>query len=106
MKDDETLWGMHRIPDAVTSIAAAKDAKANAETNRQLALRLIRESADGLTDFDLADLTGLQQNSIGKRRTELVQLGLVTNSGRRRPSWTGSQAIVWVAVENPPHTPP
>jgi hypothetical protein len=105
MEHDETLWGMHRIPDAPTSIDAAKTATVRAETHRALALRLIRTAPNGLTDFELADLTRLQQNSIGKRRTELLQRGLVRDSGERRPSWTGCRAIVWVAVDPPPHPP-
>ncbi len=35
------------------------------------------------------------RGSVGKRRQELVELGLVEDSGERRPTETGCTAIVW-----------
>lgn len=49
----------------------------------------------GLTDFELATLTNTSQTSIGKRRKELVEAGLVIGTTERRPSPSGSPAIVW-----------
>jgi DNA-binding transcriptional ArsR family regulator len=89
---------MARSSDPVTSHEAAADAKVNARTHRASALRLLREHPAGLTDFELADLTGLQQTSIGKRRGELRDAGLVINSGRKRPAPSGSLSIVWQAL--------
>jgi hypothetical protein len=37
----------------------------------------------------------MKQTSAGKRRGELRDMGLVFNTGNRRPSDTGSPAIVW-----------
>ncbi len=53
----------------------------------------------GLNDFELADRTGSKQTSIGVRRGELARAGLVTRSGRRRPSDTGEPADVWIATD-------
>jgi hypothetical protein len=50
---------------------------------------------DGLTDFELADIMGRQQTSAGKRRGELRDIGLVSDTGYRRPAPSGSMAIVW-----------
>ena len=50
---------------------------------------------DGLTDFELADLIGSQQTSAGKRRGELAHAGLIVATTERRPSPSGSPAIVW-----------
>lgn len=47
------------------------------------------------TDFELADVTGTAQTSIGKRRGELVKAGLVEATSERRPSPSGSPAVVW-----------
>lgn len=47
------------------------------------------------TDFELAQRTGIQQTSVGKRRLELARLGYVEDTGLRRPSPSGSPAIVW-----------
>lgn len=56
---------------------------------------LANAGAAGLTDFALAERTGIKQTSIGKRRGELVRFELVENSGRRDYSDTRSAAIVW-----------
>jgi hypothetical protein len=88
----------HRRTDPVTSRLAAKTARGHAETNRALALEVLRSHPGGLTDFELAEITGFQQTSIGKRRGELRDAGLVVNSGRRRRTPSGSEAIVWKAV--------
>lgn len=87
-----------RATDPETSHQAAADAGTHARTNRAMALQLLRDHADGLTDFELAALSGLQQTSIGKRRGELRDAGLVRDSGRRRAAPSGSMAIVWEAV--------
>jgi len=89
-----------RATDPGTSWAAAAFTEPRAGTNRALALRLLREHPDGLTDYELADLSGLQQNSIGKRRGELRDAGLVQDSGRRRRAPSGAAAIVWVATRD------
>lgn len=88
-----------RSTDPLTSHLAARDASRNAETNRAKALRLLRDAGNlGLTDFELAELTGIAQTSIGVRRGELVKAGLVERTALRRPSPSGSAAIVWRAV--------
>lgn len=49
----------------------------------------------GLTDFELADLMGRQQNSVGKRRCELRDFGYIIATPLRRPTPSGASAIVW-----------
>jgi hypothetical protein len=87
-----------RLTDPSTSHEAAAGATSRAQTHRDLALATIRAHAGGLTDFELADLTGIQQTSIGVRRHELVKAGLVFRTVNRRPSPSGSAAIVWRAA--------
>ena len=87
-----------RRTDPDTSHRAAADATLNAGTHRAKALGLLRAAPDGLTDFELAAMLGLQQTSIGKRRGELRDAGLVEDSGKRRPAPSGSAAIVWKAT--------
>jgi hypothetical protein len=85
-----------RVSDPTTSWQAAADANRGAATLRARCLSALREAGDlGLTDFDLADVVHSQQTSAGKRRKELMDAGLVENSGRTRPAPSGSQAIVW-----------
>jgi hypothetical protein len=57
-------------------------------------LRVLRDFGPA-TDFEIAARLGGQQTSIGKRRGELRDAGLVADSGERRPSPSGSNAIVW-----------
>lgn len=97
---DMTLWEGEeptaRISDPATSYAAAQDAQLNAGTNRRLAYdTLIAAGSRGLTDFELAALTGVAQTSIGVRRKELVRAGYVEATPWRRPAPSGSMAIVW-----------
>jgi DNA-binding transcriptional ArsR family regulator len=86
-----------RMTDPETSHHAAEDAEPRAGTNRAKALAALRDHPEGLTDFELADLTGVAQTSIGVRRHELEMAGFVEDSGLRRPAPSGSQAIVWRA---------
>lgn len=87
-----------RATDPSTAWAAADMVEPKAGTNRALALRILREHPGGLTDFELAALTGLQQTSIGKRRGELRDGGFVRATNRTRSAPSGAQAIVWEAT--------
>jgi hypothetical protein len=89
-----------RTCDWSTSVAAA--AGINASSGRLLALKTLFGHSGGLTDFELADLTGRQQTSIGKRRGELFAVGLVEvlrdglGNPVKRPAPSGALAMVWV----------
>lgn len=90
-----------RSTDPETSLAAAELATLRASRNQILVLRtLVKEGP--LTDFELAERTGIQQTSIGKRRGECVKAGLVaatfcaeTGRSYTRPAPSGAAAIVW-----------
>lgn len=91
---------MVRRTDPATSVLAALDALPRATSHRERALAALRAAGEhGLTDFELATLTGLAQTSIGCRRKELRDAGLVAaREGARRPAPSGSLAQVWVAL--------
>ena len=83
-----------------TERAAAAMVYPRTGTLRHLALHaLALNNANGLTHGELAVITGKRHYSIAPRVTELVELGWVIDSGRRRPTDTGSPAIVWVLSE-------
>jgi len=90
-----------RNTDLETSHEAARDATFKASKHRIFALDALNRFGP-LTDFELATRTGLQQTSIGKRRKECQDAGLVTvllgASGEKikRPAPSGSSALVWV----------
>ena len=92
------LWDMARRTDPETSWDAAANALANADTDRARVLAVHRAHPDGLTDFELAELMGRQQTSVGKRRGELCAQGLVEYAGIKRPAPSGSMSRVWKAV--------
>ena len=87
-----------RATDPITSHQAALFAEPKAETHRVIALRVLKAHPAGLTDFELADLTGIPQTSIGVRRKELVEMELVEATDQRRPTPSGAKAIVWRAL--------
>ena len=63
--------------------------------DRIMVLRCHARHPAGLTDYELAAITGRQQNSVGKRRTELRDQGYIMDSSLRRPAPSGSSCIVW-----------
>jgi hypothetical protein len=84
-----------RRTDPETSHQAADRHPALRRTDRRDALIAHADHPAGLTDYELADLIGRQQNSAGKRRGELRDLGLIEQTDKRRPAPSGSPAIVW-----------
>lgn len=95
--------GMARTSDPDTSKGAAIVSLFNLKDNRRLALMALYAAGDyGATDFELQAATGVGQTSIGKRRGELRDAGLVRRAcdengkGLSRPSTTtGTASGVW-----------
>jgi hypothetical protein len=80
-----------------TSKVAAQRIRGGANTLRQRVLTFIIERGSfGATDEEIQAGTGLKCQTETPRRRELVQLGLVVDSGRRRPTSSGRPATVWV----------
>lgn len=87
-----------RQADPDTSWAAAFARLGGKATDRRAVLVALCLAPDGLTDFELGALVQRQQTSAGKRRGELRDMGLVQDSGLRRPAPSGASAIVWVVT--------
>lgn len=88
-----------RMTDPDTSHEAAKDATFKASKHRKLALFALYDHGP-MTDYELAAVTGLQQNSIGKRRGDCARAGLVRRlviggEDQKRPAPSGSMSLVW-----------
>jgi DNA-binding MarR family transcriptional regulator len=88
-----------RRNDPETSHAAAKDASFHASYGRLLALRALYRHGP-LTDYDLEKITGWQKNSIGKRRFEcgeagLVKVHVIDGTKQKRPGPSGSMCLIW-----------
>ncbi len=64
------------------------------------ALATIKDAGkDGCTADEVGNRQGRNRWSVQPRISELRQMGLVVDSGRRRQNVTGKRAIVWVAAE-------
>jgi hypothetical protein len=91
----------HRATDPATSVIAAEENRPRRRTQRQQVLDNIvdawRHGRTGCTDFEHAPI---QQTSAGKRRGELVTLGLVEASTSWRYSPAHAVAIVWTPTED------
>lgn len=90
----------HTAPPGTSEVAARRITHA-APTLRDRVLRAIREAGpDGLTDDEGETRTRLKPQSYTPRRGELVKLGLIVATDRRRPTGSGRPACVWVASEH------
>lgn len=78
-----------------TERAAAGLARPRAGIARARVLDAIATSSDGLNDFEIARATGLRLYTAAPRRGELLKDGWIVDSGERRPTDSGSLAIVW-----------
>lgn len=84
-----------RNTDPDTSHSAANANPKLREADRRMVLLIHAMFPNGLTDYDLAHHTGRQQNSVGKRRGELRDEGLIAATTERRPAPSGAMCIVW-----------
>lgn len=75
--------------------AAASQTPGKRETDRNRVLIAHYHHANGLDDFQLADIVGIAQTSCGVRRCGLVRNGLIEKTERRNLSPSGSPVIVW-----------
>lgn len=93
-----------RRTDLDTSHQAAHDTSFKASKHRLMALRTLHKYGP-LIDHELSGYTGLQHNSIGKRRKDCQDAGLVdfyyNEAGERlkRSAPSGSLAYLWTITE-------
>lgn len=59
---------------------------------------ILRGVTSGRTDAEIQFNLGMKGNTQRPRRLELVEVGLVIDSGMRRETPKGNNAIVWLAV--------
>lgn len=87
--------GAARASDPHTSWEAALSFVDGKKKDRKDVLLLHYMNPQGLTDFDLAAILERQQTSVGKRRGELRDMGLIKSTHLTRPAPSGASAIVW-----------
>jgi predicted transcriptional regulator len=93
--DDLFSEPLARNTDPVTSHQAAADTARHVRADRRHVLEIHADHPAGLTDFELAAICDRQQTSVGKRRGELRDAGLIEQTESRRAAPSGSLAIVW-----------
>jgi predicted ArsR family transcriptional regulator len=82
-----------------TSAKAASDIADISGKQRLLVYKSIENSPDGMTDAQLEADLGIQGSSVRPRRKELQERGLIEDSGLRRTTPSGRQAVVWKTCE-------
>ena len=87
----------HRHPS--TAHEAARKAKPSSGTRRYTVYRLIEAAGttlrQGMTDDELEAATGRSHQSVSATRNTLMNDGLIEDSGLRRRTQWGNDAIVW-----------
>lgn len=92
----------HTAPPGTSDLAARRIA-AHAGSLRALVLLHITTCGEhGATDDEGEIALDIRPQTYTPRRRELVRLGLVVDSGKRRPTLTGRPAAVWVAAKYAP----
>lgn len=82
-----------------TSGEAARMIATHAATQRAAILALfVKAGTFGATDAEIELATDLRAQSVSPRRGELRTLGLIVDSGQRRPTPRGRPATVWVVT--------
>ncbi len=104
--EDRTARGegraRHDHPDTAKA-AAASVSRFDCAVARRLILAAIKAAPDGLTDEEVSAKTGIPLNTVRPRRNDLVDKGLIRDSGRRVPTAaSGKPAIRWTTEGVPP----
>jgi hypothetical protein len=94
--------GMIRNPDHSTSKKAARKVRVGLTEKQQLVIDVLKDFPGGLNDTELRLEIAKRGHVVGgestyrRRRTELVELGLVEHAGHSRPNQNGNSEKVWV----------
>ena len=89
-------------PRGTSDEAARRIARAAPRMRERVYEYLLACGPDGSTDEEAETALGMKPQSYTPRRGELVSLGLVRDTGRRRPTLSGRSAAVWATVSNTP----
>lgn len=100
------LKGVHYQVHSETSRAAAESIAPTVATKREAVLAYLRRcGVHGALDQQINRYFGWQGTGC-PRRCELVERGLVVDSGQRRKNVSGKSAVVWIAREFAPNDQP
>jgi hypothetical protein len=86
---------------STTSQSSARAIAPDARSLREQVYALLKREqlfTRGLTDEEIAFRLSMNPSTERPRRIELQRAGLVIDSGERRKTKSGREAVVWVAV--------
>lgn len=91
----------------LNSLLAYEEAKKKAVVERQSYYNyLLSKGSEGATDDEVLQETSINENAVRRCRLNLQKMEAVESSGLNRPTRTGRQATVWVAVPDVDVTKP
>ncbi len=85
-------------PPGTSDVAANRIAGHTRNLRARVLAFIIAQGPHGATDDEGETALGIKPQTYTPRRGELVKLGLVRDSGRRRPTPSGRPAAVWIAT--------
>lgn len=90
---------MTRTQDPVTSIAAAKKTLPRIKGHKKIVLdAFLDRGPEGYTHEALGDVVPIRSDTARKRTKDLVDMGLVEDTGRKEKVSSGNYSIVWAAT--------
>lgn len=95
----------HNAPAGTSSVAADRIAGHTKNLRARVLGFIVAQGPHGATDDEGESVLGIKPQTYTPRRGELVALGLVVDSGRRRNTASGRPAAVWVTPNHAPPTP-
>lgn len=93
------LFDLKYVRGSYTSLAAAALAEPHAGTQRRRVFDELRKYPAGLTDHEMQAHLAMNPSTQRPRRVELVEKGLVIDSGFRRLTPSRRHAVVWKIKE-------
>ncbi len=90
----------HHAPAGTSSVAAARIGPQVRTQRERVRAFIASRGPEGATDDEGEAALAMRPQSYTPRRRELVKLGLVVDSGRRRATASGRPAAVWVAARH------
>ena len=92
-------------PAGTSSVAADRIAGHAKDLRARVLAFIVEQGPHGAIDDEGEAVLGIKPQTYTPRRGELVALGLVVDSGRRRNTASGRPAAVWVTPNHAPHSP-
>ena len=98
----------HNAPPGTSGVAAGRIAGHAKDLRARVLAYIVGQGPHGSTDDEGEAVLGIKPQTYTPRRGELVKLGQIVDSGRRRNTASGRPAAVWIAstsATSAPSTP-